>query len=730
MNDAQASTQAEAPSSAGRTSCFGLTDAVAICVTATLAHAWAQSTLAAWSGVRIGILDAPLTAIVIGPLLFAALTLWAVVSGLSARLFGAQTGAEAKLQARRRILFGLFAIYLSVAALFWLRRRGLTGLSVAAIGWLIVFDAVLWRLLRRRAGSFVNVVIGVTAAVFMAVGATTLACFATDIPGTARRLSFAAGLLVVPIGGAWIVFARSGARAFGGALKSVCAYAAVAAVGTAVATLAPRPHNGWHCTTDGGQNAAADDAPNVVLIVLDTVAATHMELFGFEEPTMPNLTRYAHAECDVVLAAASPATWTGASHASMFTGMWPSVHGCRMPRVDEPDLGGLRFFPMRDDIATMAEWFNDHGYHTAGIASNYANLWGMGVERGFQDYDARPSDAYSAWDSSWAFFGEGRLRPGEWLRDWLPPAIRQYCVAFDRRRTTYRRAGAITDAAMRWTEAHGDQPYLLFLNYLDAHDDYMPLSGMDQPAAERPGWGRIPQKMYERYLAGEAQFPTGLVEELSALYDLELRDLDVELARLLEHLRQRPDYDRTIVIITSDHGEEFLEHGFLRHGWNVYEPQMRVPLLVRLPPSLKHHLPNPVPSHFQPLDLFATLAALIEKDDMPQTQGSPWGAGRDYAMTEMFIFLPDVPRTNREQHAIMLGSMKYIRSSDGTEEVYDLAADPQERRNLIDENGELAQRGRELLDRRDRLFESVKHLKGRRGQLQLKKLEALGYVKD
>jgi hypothetical protein len=212
------------------------------------------------------------------------------------------------------------------------------------------------------------------------------------------------------------------------------------------------------------ETAAATNAsrPNFLLIVLDTVRADHLDLFGYQRPTMPNLKRFALEEAQLVTRTFTPGSWTLPSHASMFTGMYPSAHGAHYPFVADADPDFLGY-PLPENLTTLAEFVGTAGYQTAGIVANFGMLSRFGLSRGFQHYVVTPGPAYFAPRILWVY----RARLGDWpslgdlVRTSLPAGLQGRSRTFSVREPGYRRAWEITAVTRQWLERHGSMAAVL-----------------------------------------------------------------------------------------------------------------------------------------------------------------------------------------------------------------------------------------------------------------------------
>jgi len=293
--------------------------------------------------------------------------------------------------------------------------------------------------------------------------------------------------------------------------------------------------------------AAPADAPNVLLIILDTVRGANLSLYGYPRPTTPALERWGAAGVTFDRALAT-APWTLPSHGTLFTGRLGS------------ELGGDWLRPVRIGQASLAQLFYRRGYATAGFVGNlvYAS-YESGLTPGFIRYEDYPISWHQVLlHSPLVQTGLARaLGQSRGLRDaWR--ALRRLDLQIKRRPASeYKAAGGITDAFLAWQRETAGRPFFAFLNYFDAHDPH-----------------RAPADLLARF-AG-----TGTAEDR---YDAAIAYLDRELDRLFAELARRGVLDRTIVVVTSDHGEQFGEHGLRGHANSLYLPVLEVPLMLRYP---------------------------------------------------------------------------------------------------------------------------------------------------
>jgi arylsulfatase A-like enzyme len=299
---------------------------------------------------------------------------------------------------------------------------------------------------------------------------------------------------------------------------------------------------------------AASGSPNILVIVVDTLRADHLSAYGYSRATSPELDRLAH-DGTLFENTFSASSWTLPSHASLLTGRYPHEHGV--------ESGGQ---VLDGRYLTLAEALSARGYRTGAFSGN--NFWfcrHLGFGRGFahfEDYFDSTTD------------GAARTILGREFDQLLSRRLGMEDVP------GRRFAADINRAALRWIGRDTSRPFFAFLNYFDVHDPYLP----PQPyrgkfsKMESPG-GRV------NFFVGR-EFPgmtsEQLRDELDA-YDGAIAYVDDQIAGLLASLQNMGLRDRTLIVITSDHGESFGEHGLLGHRNALYREVIQVPLIFYWP---------------------------------------------------------------------------------------------------------------------------------------------------
>jgi len=297
--------------------------------------------------------------------------------------------------------------------------------------------------------------------------------------------------------------------------------------------------------------ASAPGARNVLLVVVDTLRADHLSLYGYSRPTTPNLVRIAEQgiRFDNAISASS---WTLPSHASILTGLYPHDHHTDGERN------------LSAGYPTLAEVLREGGYRTAAFSANAGTFSrDRGFGRGFIHFE----DSFETLSSSFGqtFYGwkiQTRLCELGLMRDLLGRP----------------RAAEVGSRMLRWID--GDRrPFFVVLNYYDAHDPYVPPDHYEHlyTTAKHPGGHFTQHWEYFNNLT-----PQQRQAALDA-YDGSINYVDAEIGNLMQELDKRGLTDKTLLIITSDHGEGFKEHGLMNHGNSLYRELIHIPLIVRAP---------------------------------------------------------------------------------------------------------------------------------------------------
>ena len=319
--------------------------------------------------------------------------------------------------------------------------------------------------------------------------------------------------------------------------------------------------------------------PNVLLITIDSLRAGHIGAYGYSSAQTPVLDQLA---ADGVLFSRLYTSRNGTTpaHASIFTGTYPARHGIRSHMFDV----------LAPEVTTLAETFSAAGYTTAGLYSWLAfEPAYSGLDRGFQVYtDLTVNLPAYLGDPRTAALAATYKRLKSVLL--LPGAIdRQMAFSADIEESLDGKADITTDAALLWLREYqagvgaDNLPFFLWLHYWDPHYPYTPPAPFDPgPSADCVGCpdGSLPT--IRRIQHGEWLDPVQATN-LVRYYDGEISFTDAEIGRLLAGLAQAGLDQDTLVVVMGDHGECFGEQDCWLHGWDLLEPEIHVPLIVRFP---------------------------------------------------------------------------------------------------------------------------------------------------
>jgi len=329
----------------------------------------------------------------------------------------------------------------------------------------------------------------------------------------------------------------------------------------------------------GARPLPAPGSPNVLLVVLDTVAAEHLSLYGYERPTSPTMVELAERGIRFDRAQAT-SSWTLPSHASMFTGRWPH----------ELSAGWLT--PLDGTFPTLAEFLSSRGYATAGFVGN---CWycasDSGLERGFAAYEDYIFPRLTAFRAASLVDRsvDGIREVERFLEDRLDidilrtPVERLFLLVNADR----KEAAGVNREFLDWLtrRRQPERPFFAFLNYYDAHSPYELPSERTHRFGTRPVDPRDSDMIQGWWSTDKTAISPRDIAFAHDAYDDCVADLDEELGRLFDELGRRAVLDTTWVILAGDHGESFGEHvGVFCHGTSLYQTELHVPLVI-IPPG-------------------------------------------------------------------------------------------------------------------------------------------------
>jgi arylsulfatase A-like enzyme len=393
---------------------------------------------------------------------------------------------------------------------------------------------------------------------------------------------------------------------------------------------------------------------------MDTVRVDHLSCYGYARPTTPRIDALAR-ESVLFEHAVAPSPWTLPSHGSLFTGLYPSSHGC---------TGEI--LTLSDANVTLAEVLHDHSYQTGAFVANIYLMPEFGFAQGFSTYEMCAYDPQGRLKVSYA-----AAEMNAQVFPWLEARARDYA------------AGA-------------GQPFFLFVNYMDAHAPYVPPSPYDALYGDPTPY---PSPFYRNddrfgYVKGTLQMTPRDRQHIVDFYDSCLTFLDHHVGALADRLAELKLAENTVLVVAADHGEFLGEHNLLDHRLFLYEELLNVPLVVRYPGVLPAG--KRVGGLVQLTDVMPTLLDLVGVAGPPGMQGRNLagliGTGDtrvfDMAYAEYFRDEPLIELLgewyDRRLKSVRAGDWKYIWASNGADELYDLGADRGESHNLIGERPDQA----------------------------------------
>jgi arylsulfatase A-like enzyme len=473
-------------------------------------------------------------------------------------------------------------------------------------------------------------------------------------------------------------------------------------------------------TTQVRLSPTNSEKPNVILITMDTTRRDHLSCYGYTKKTTPHLDQL--AEDGVVFEnVRSTSSWTLPAHASLFTGLYPFKHGA----YTKEGIWGYKV--LGDDVTTLAEILAREGYINAGFIGGYFCSSFFGMAQGFHYYYENLFNLIHEFEN---FFVTRIFRSLFSLSDF-----------FERHGLAGKKiAPQINRAALKWVKHNDHTPFFLFLNYFDPHHPYIPRDtkpsgSLSESPVEKGGYVRWETRLINQVLKGEKPLGSEEKQYLIDRYDDEITQMDQGIGELIRLIKEMGIYDDSLILITSDHGESFGEHGLMTHPPAVYEELIAIPLIVKYPKG--HRKGERV---FLPISLVDVVPEILSVLGIPlpeEIQGVPFSQDKQHIMVERY---KDKSWSKRGVHfgsrslrALYEGDYKFIWSSDGNHHLYNLKDDPYELNNLVEQMPQLVFEMEEKLDTWGSFKQALPEDHSGKTPLRMQKgveeaLEALGYL--
>jgi arylsulfatase A-like enzyme len=454
----------------------------------------------------------------------------------------------------------------------------------------------------------------------------------------------------------------------------------VAAIGIAIAA----------CRETSPDATTADGPPNVLLITLDTTRADRLGCYGYGGGTSPNIDALAADAARFEMAIATAAV-TPISHASILTGLYPHHHGLRV------FYGPVGHF-LSDDHPTLATILAARGWQTGAFISAYPASERFGLNQGFDTYETGVAASVMKRDP--------RKRPP-----------REVQWARQRTAMAQRRADATTDEALAWLE-QVRRPFFAWVHYFDPHD-----SSLIPPVAVTDRFAFSRQAPNPRY----------------AIYDPEVFFMDANIGRLLEWLAASAEYDDSIIVVVSDHGQGMGDHGWPQHRL-LYQEQIRTPLIIRAPEGPRERVVSALASGVDVVPTILAAAGVAIPDGIDGRDlfaaVDDEDSGQRIALAEALNTLDvHAPRRLPEHLKDLLfcamdrrWKLIYHRDHPENSELYDLVNDPRESTNVIAQHEKEKERLlRRLSESGVMVIDSVE-TNAPEAEESIRMLESLGYI--
>ncbi len=480
---------------------------------------------------------------------------------------------------------------------------------------------------------------------------------------------------------------------------------------------------------------------NIILIVMDTFRRDYIDFSPMGlTPSIASLAK----DSMVYSNAVSSSPWTLPAHASLFTGLSPSVHGAHFPNVPPKSFKGHKqnisfaYSRLAKENMTMAEIIRKFGYTSYGVVSNYGYLnHSTGIAQGFDYYDDRQNAALR-------YLPLPKLIPAFFfpITEALAKSSGFYECDLQYRLKSNRLGEDINRGVNRvFTKERSHpskRPFFLFVNYMDTHVPRIPQPVFrEKHRAEVkntwlskthiPGWEAVMKN--SRKITSEEK------SHITTTYEGEVNYLDTQLGELFKLFKRLGIYDNSMIILTSDHGEFLGEHNLIGHACGLYSEVIDIPLLVKLPHNA---MKGEYESRVALNDVLPMVLAFVENKPRPILHND------DNIVSELY---PNPPLVNRFgerfsglSRSLIKGDYKLISRSvkrmtqnhnNRTEyKLFNLSDDPEESVNLIKTDKNTAEKMKKTLDVWERQAKPIAVGKGplSPGKEEIRRLKSLGYL--
>lgn len=431
--------------------------------------------------------------------------------------------------------------------------------------------------------------------------------------------------------------------------------------------------------------------PNVLLIVADALRPDHLGCYGYNRPTSPNIDKFA-ADALVFENAFSNASWTLPSMGTIFTSLYPYQHHA---------LYWTDNLPRR--CLTLAEVFRNKNYATFAIQTNPSVTKNHNFHQGFERYEEIEQE----------------------------------------------KAETVTAKFLGWVKNHQKKPFFAYLHFMDTHvpysapQEFSQIFGLKNDTLLKKG--RF--KTFDIRILSEIGLSAEEKVHLISLYNGAVKYFDNNFERIVDYFKKIDMLNKTIIILTSDHGEEFWEHDGFAHGHSLYNEVLRVPLIIRYPPRLPAKRAN---SRCQLLDIFPTvlniaripngyelrgndLTSLISNQQQDSetvfAEGILFGSEKRGIIKDTWKLIEDTGKRDEDTFEILGDITKYRAKDEQESKLYNIAEDFREKFNLIEKHPRIANHLKKLIVAIMTSDADVSAEKKTKLKEKLEDMRSLGYIR-
>lgn len=455
-----------------------------------------------------------------------------------------------------------------------------------------------------------------------------------------------------------------------------------------------------------------ENLPNILLITVDTLRADHLSCYGFRKIETPNIDDLAKNGI-LFEKTISQSPWTTPSLASILTSLHPAVHKAGEVIWKEEQK---MFRKIGESIPMLPEILQANGYFTQAILSNPHLTKSQGFAKGFDGFHNFDETFYEAEELFYL-----RLTANiksEILNRW------------------YTAGDIITDEAINWLKDNYKTSFFLWIHYTDPHIPYHPPAKYRENISYKGKFRNRRLLDFGRIKEGYYDISPNDREYIENLYNGEIKFTDDQLGRLINKLKELAIFNKTLIILTSDHGEEFWEHLEFEHGHTLYNEQLHVPLIIHFG-GFSSSKKNVITQQVRLIDIFPSILEMLKIDYPNITQGESLIPLILNKAQESRIAFSEYLYREKERKSITTDEFKYIYFPDlKREELYDLQQDPAELTNLVTKRREktiqFQKQIKTIIDNNQKLANillKAEQAKPIEMNEQLKKqLKALGYI--